>query len=80
MKFDLSSTRYGMIAVLAFILIACDQSQSDEEVLIPPPLVSTMSLTPESLTVRDTLPGRVSPVRSAEIRVSGRWYCSEKAL
>lgn len=68
MKFDLSSTRYGMIALLAFVLIACDQSQSDEEVLIPPPLVSTMSLTPESLTVRDTLPGRVSPVRSAEIR------------
>jgi membrane fusion protein, multidrug efflux system len=72
MKF--TTTRYGMIAMLAFVLVACDQSQSqsqsqsDEGVLMPPPLVSTMSLTPESLTVRDTLPGRVSPVRSAEIR------------
>lgn len=73
MKFDLSSTRCVMIAVIAFILSACDSSQSTQETLIPAPLVSTLTLTPEQLTVRDILPGRVVPVRIAEIRaqVSG---------
>ena len=68
MKYDLSSPRYGMLAAIAFILAACHPSQSAQDVLIPLPLVSTLTLTPEPLTVRDILPGRVAPVRVAEIR------------
>ncbi|MGO2510979.1 efflux RND transporter periplasmic adaptor subunit [Marinomonas polaris] len=78
MKFNLSSTRYGMIAVLAFILAACDQSQSSEELLVSTPLVSAVSLTPEALTVRDTLSGRVAPVRIAEIRAQIGGIIQEK--
>ena len=68
MKYDLSSPRYGMLAAIVFILAACHPSQSAQDVLIPLPLVSTLTLTPEPLTVRDILPGRVAPVRVAEIR------------
>ena len=78
MKFNLSSTRYGMIAVLAFILTACDQSQSSKELLVSTPLVSAVSLTPEALTVRDTLSGRVAPVRIAEIRAQIGGIIQEK--
>lgn len=78
MKFNLSSTRYGMIAVLAFILTACDQSQSSKELLVSTPLVSAVSLTPEALTVRDTLSGRVAPVRIAEIRAQIGGIVQEK--
>ena len=68
MKYDLSSPRYGMLAAIVFILAACHPSQSAQDILIPLPLVSTLTLTPEPLTVRDILPGRVAPVRVAEIR------------
>uniref|UniRef100_A6VU17 Efflux transporter, RND family, MFP subunit n=1 Tax=Marinomonas sp. (strain MWYL1) TaxID=400668 RepID=A6VU17_MARMS len=78
MKFNLSSTRYGMIAVLAFILTACDQSQSSKELLVSTPLVSAVSLTPEALIVRDTLSGRVAPVRIAEIRAQIGGIVQEK--
>ncbi|WP_417559229.1 efflux RND transporter periplasmic adaptor subunit [Marinomonas sp.] len=78
MKFNLSSARYGMIAVLAFILTACDQSQSSKELLVSTPLVSAVSLTPEALTVRDTLSGRVAPVRIAEIRAQIGGIVQEK--
>ena len=78
MKFNLSSTRYGMIAALAFILTACDQSQSSKELLVSTPLVSAVSLTPEALTVRDTLSGRVAPVRIAEIRAQIGGIVQEK--
>ncbi|WP_421855727.1 efflux RND transporter periplasmic adaptor subunit [Marinomonas sp.] len=78
MKFDFSSTRYSMIAALAFVLVACDQPQSNQDVLLSEPLVSAISLTPEALTVRDTLPGRVAPVRVAEIRAQISGIVQEK--
>ncbi|MBJ7552715.1 efflux RND transporter periplasmic adaptor subunit [Marinomonas spartinae] len=68
MKFCFRRTRYGVIVLCALILCACDQSQSDQRVLLPSPLVSIISLVPQPLTVTETLPGRVAPVRIAEIR------------
>ncbi|SBS27850.1 Multidrug resistance protein MexA precursor [Marinomonas spartinae] len=68
MKCCFRCTRYGVVVLFALILCACDQSQSDQRVLVPAPLVSTISLVPQSLTVTETLPGRVAPVRIAEIR------------
>lgn len=63
--------RLGGIAALLTMLAACEQAETEET---PPiPQVTTLDVTLSSLDVTEDLPGRVAPVRMAEIRpqVSG---------
>lgn len=63
--------RFGGIAALLTMLAACEQAQTEET---PPiPQVTTLAVTLSSLDMTEDLPGRVAPLRMAEIRpqVSG---------
>ncbi|MCZ4431250.1 efflux RND transporter periplasmic adaptor subunit [Agrobacterium sp. SOY23] len=62
----------GALLFSAFLLSACSEDQSGREGTdaeqAQPARVSVMSVQPESVTVYDELPGRVSAYRTAEIR------------
>lgn len=72
MNLDQKHCQLGLCALLLAGLTACGQSEPQESPP-PPPKVSTVTLVPASLELREELPGRVSALRSAEIRpqVSG---------
>lgn len=67
MNMDQKHCQLGLCALLLAGLTACGQSEPQESPP-PPPKVSTVTLMPASLELSEELTGRVSAVRSAEIR------------
>lgn len=65
--------RSGLLGVGLMVLSGCDSSAVPPPTTVAPVAVSVLQLQPTSLTVTADLPGRVAPLRSAEIRaqVSG---------
>lgn len=59
---------FRMLSVIAvgLLLAGCEPSQPQRQ--MPPPLVSTVKVAPERAVITANLPGRVSPVRDAEVR------------
>lgn len=63
--------KIGLVCLPVIFLCACsDQADSEANTSVPTPpaRVSVMTIQPEAVTVFDELPGRVSAVRTAEIR------------
>lgn len=64
--------------IALFALTGC--ARDEEPPVLPPPQVSVVTLTPRDLELSEDLPGRVLPVRVAEIRpqvggiVQRRWF------
>lgn len=58
--------RLGGIAALLALLTACDQAETAESPTLPQ--VTTVVLSPGRLELSEDLPGRVAPLRMAEIR------------
>src|ERR1700722_15787223 len=57
----------GAFLILATLLVAgCRRQQNGTE--SPPPRVSVETVTTESLPVTTELPGRIDPIRTAEVR------------
>lgn len=68
-KVDAMTTRrmgYGLACAAVLVLAAC--SPVREPAAPEPVRVSALALQPAAVTVHDELPGRVAPLRSAEIR------------
>ena len=59
---------FGLIAGM-LVLMGCDKTSPDKAIPTPPPPeVSVLSLTPQSVTLTSELPGRTSPYQIAEVR------------
>ena len=58
--------RYARLAIMAFLLAGC--SKKSGEFPPPPPEVSVVKVDAETLPVTTELPGRIDPIRTAEVR------------
>jgi len=59
---------FGLIAGM-LVLMGCDKKSPDKVIPTPPPPeVSVLSMTPQSVTLTSELPGRTSPYQIAEVR------------
>lgn len=59
--------RWALVASAATLLAACEPTQQRPG-QFPPPLVSTIKVDPQKAVISADLPGRVNPVRDAEVR------------
>lgn len=61
------------LCALPLILTACTPSEEASQPSFPPPAVKTVALTPEDMPLKRDYPGRLVPIRLAEVRarVSG---------
>lgn len=68
-----TTLRYARLLACAALLAGCDRPTPVTPPPAPPPQVTVMTVQPQPVTLHDTLPGRVAPLRVAEIRpqVSG---------
>ena len=62
-----------LLGLAPLMLAACDASDKSQAAAMPPPAVKTLALVPEDVPILKEYPGRLAPIRLAEVRarVSG---------